>query len=194
VLLLYTDGLVERRGEPIDDGLARLRAAVGRAGGEEDSSFADRVYHALIAEASLEDDIALLAVESVALGPAMCLTLDAHPGVLSPLRRTLERWLAEQGFGANERFDVTLAASEAAGNAIEHAYGAREATFTVECERGPEDVRISVCDRGRWRDSSPYGRGRGLAIMRALVDSLEIAREGEGTTVNLTKRLPAVPA
>jgi serine phosphatase RsbU (regulator of sigma subunit)/anti-sigma regulatory factor (Ser/Thr protein kinase) len=194
VLLLYTDGLVERRGEPIDDGLARLRAAVGRAWGEEDSSFADRVYRALIAEASLEDDIALLAVESVALGPAMCLTLDAHPGVLSPLRRTLERWLAEQGFGANERFDVTLAASEAAGNAIEHAYGAREATFTVECERGPEDVRISVCDRGRWRDSSPYGRGRGLAIMRALVDSLEIDREGEGTTVNLTKRLPAVPA
>jgi anti-sigma regulatory factor (Ser/Thr protein kinase) len=106
------------------------------------------------------------------------------------MRRTLERWLLGHGLGESERYDLTLAVSEAAANAIEHAYGAREAAFTVSCEREASQVRVCVRDEGRWRDSSPYGRGRGLAIMRALVDSLEIRREEDGTEVVLIKYLP----
>lgn len=186
-LLLYTDGLVERRDEPIEQGLARLQAAAAAAAQGEDSDFADRVYRTLIAEAALEDDVALLAIESVPLGERIELTLPAQANVLAGLRRTLSRWLARHGLSEDDRFNVTLATSEAAGNAIEHAYAAREAMFTVICERDDYAVRVTVKDNGRWRDSSPYGRGRGLAIMRALVDSLDINRSDEGTTVVLTK-------
>lgn len=188
-LLLYTDGLVERRGESIDEGLQRLRAAAERPPRPEDDSLADRVYRGLLDEASLEDDVALLAIESLALESTMQLTLEAHPTVLAGLRRTLGRWLASHGVGEEDLFAVTLATSEAAGNAIEHAYGAREATFTVACERDEQSVRVAVRDEGSWRESRPYGRGRGLGIMRALVDSVEIERGERGTTVTLSKRL-----
>lgn len=191
-LLLYTDGLVERRKEPIDEGLERLRAASRRAAAAEDASFADRVYRGMIEQTSMEDDIALLAIELLPLGPAMELALEANPGCLAGLRRTVARWLAGQRIDEESMFNVTLATSEAAANAIEHAYGAHEATFTVTCERTGEDVRVTIADGGRWRQSQPYGRGRGLAIMRALCDAVEVDRGKGGTTVTLTKRV--VPA
>ncbi len=189
VLLLYTDGLIERRGEPIDAGLERLRAAGEHAARGEDASFADRAYRALLDEASLEDDIALLAVESLPLGARIELTLDAHPGVLAGLRRALGRWLADVGVGEEDLFNIALAASEAAANAAEHAYGARAATFTVRCEHEGAEVRVTVSDAGRWRESRPYGGGRGLAIMRSLVDDVSIERDERGTTVTLIKHV-----
>jgi serine phosphatase RsbU (regulator of sigma subunit)/anti-sigma regulatory factor (Ser/Thr protein kinase) len=189
-LLLYTDGLVERRGESIDEGLDRLRAAARRASNSDESSFADRVYRDILVEAAgLEDDMALLAIESLPMGPRMELTLEAQPGVLAGLRRTLGRWLMNEGVGANQLFNITLAASEAAANAVEHAYGAREATFRISCVHEDGEVRITVSDEGRWRAARPYGRGRGLAIMQALVDDAQIERLSGGTRVTLVKRL-----
>jgi len=189
-LLLYTDGLVERRGESIDEGLDRLRAGARRAARADDASFADRVYRDLLVDGtSLEDDIALLAIESLPLGSQIEMALDAQPGVLAGLRRTLGRWLMSEGVPADELFNITLAASEAAANAIEHAYGAQEATFHVACVHEGDEVRITVSDGGRWRASRPYGRGRGLAIMRALVDDARIDRGSDGTSVTLVKRV-----
>ncbi len=189
-LLLYTDGLVERRGESIEEGLTRLREAAERGSGPAGGSLADRVYGHLLDEPFLEDDVALLAIESLPLGPTMQITLAASASVLAGLRRTLGRWLASQGVGNEDAFGITLATSEAAGNAIEHAYGAREATFTVGCTRDDTGVQIVVRDSGSWREARPYGRGRGLGIMRALVDAVEVDRGAQGTTVTLSKRLP----
>jgi anti-sigma regulatory factor (Ser/Thr protein kinase) len=189
-LLLYTDGLIERRGESIEEGLTRLRTAAESPGTAADESLADRVYHGLLDEATLEDDVALLAIESLPLERKMQLTLEADTSELAWLRRTLGRWLASQGVHEEDLFGMTLAASEAAGNAIEHAYGAHPATFTVICERDDTEVRVIVRDEGSWRESRPYGRGRGLGIMRALVDSAEVERGERGTTVTLSKRLP----
>jgi anti-sigma regulatory factor (Ser/Thr protein kinase) len=189
VLLLYTDGLVERRGELLDLGLERLRRAAADAVTVEESSLADRVYAAMLGDVDLDDDVALLTVEALPLGERMEIVLEAHPGVLAGLRRTIGRWLIGKGVGEGELFDITLAASEAAGNAIEHAYGIDAATFTVRCERDGDDIRVTVADNGRWRQSRPYGRGRGLAIMRALVDAVDLDRGSSGTTVTLTKHL-----
>jgi serine phosphatase RsbU (regulator of sigma subunit) len=59
VLLLYTDGLVERRGESIDFGLERLRAAVPA---DTPDVVCRTVMHSLVGAAVTTDDIALLAV------------------------------------------------------------------------------------------------------------------------------------
>jgi serine phosphatase RsbU (regulator of sigma subunit)/anti-sigma regulatory factor (Ser/Thr protein kinase) len=193
VLLLYTDGLIERRGEAIDAGFARLREAAKGAGEDGDHApFADRVYRALLDE-TLDDDLALLAIESLPLGSRMEMTLDANANVLAGLRRTLARWLSSVGVGADDLFNIALAASEAAANAVEHAYGARDATFTVTCERDGAAVRVVIEDTGHWRPSRPYGRGRGLSIMRALVDEVEIERGEHGTTVTLERKLGETP-
>jgi serine phosphatase RsbU (regulator of sigma subunit) len=63
MLLLYTDGLVEKRGESIDAGLERLRAAAEGAPAHADA-LCDRVLEALIA-GGREDDVAVLAVRYV---------------------------------------------------------------------------------------------------------------------------------
>jgi len=188
-LLLYTDGLIERRGESLDAGFERLIAAARVAADGTDSSFADHVYRSILEEASLEDDVALLAVESLPLEDVLQLTLDTQPEVLGGLRNTLERWLAAAGASENEIFDIALSASEAATNAIEHAYGARDASFTIRCEREGDDVTIVVSDEGRWRTLRAHGGGRGLMIMRSLMDLVEVNTDEEGTEVKMTKTL-----
>ena len=62
LLLLYTDGLVERRGEDITDGLDRLCAAAGRHHGLPVGDFVDAVLADLV-PARLDDDVAVLAVK-----------------------------------------------------------------------------------------------------------------------------------
>jgi PAS domain S-box-containing protein len=60
-LILYSDGLVERRGESIDDGIARLRS-VAIHGPADPQDLADHILRALQPGAGGEDDIALLVV------------------------------------------------------------------------------------------------------------------------------------
>jgi serine phosphatase RsbU (regulator of sigma subunit)/anti-sigma regulatory factor (Ser/Thr protein kinase) len=188
-LLLYTDGLIERREEGIDTGFERLTAAAQAAARLGDSPLADGVYRALLDETPLEDDVALLAIETLPLGNPLEMTLRAQAHVLAGMRKTLGRWLQAAGADENELFDLTLAISEAATNAIEHAYGAREASFTVICEHDGPQVTATVRDSGRWRTTQPPGGGRGLEIMGALVDSVNVSSDEQGTVVTMAKRL-----
>jgi hypothetical protein len=59
LMLLYTDGLIERRGEPLTTGLERLRTAL-RPGSPE--LVCSRVVHELVGSQGPSDDVALLAV------------------------------------------------------------------------------------------------------------------------------------
>jgi anti-sigma regulatory factor (Ser/Thr protein kinase)/putative methionine-R-sulfoxide reductase with GAF domain len=188
-LILYTDGLIERRDESIDAGFARLLAAAETAAAEPKTNLADDIYHALLDEMVLEDDVALLAIETLPLEGPLEITLPTQAEVLAGMRRTIGRWLAAAGADPDEQFDVTLSASEAAANAIEHAYGGSESTFTVTCDQADHQVTVTIRDRGRWRTAQAPGGGRGLSIMRKLTDDVEITRGEEGTTVKLTKRL-----
>jgi len=193
VLMLYTDGLVERRGESIEEGLERLRSAALLATDRDDSPLADRVYRAMVHTDALEDDLALLAVESLALGDVLEATFPARPAVVAGMRHALGRWLA--GVGADEEalFDITLSTSEAATNAIEHAYGLREASFTLRCVHDAGRVEITVSDQGRWRSARPPGGGRGLEIMRRLMGSVDVDRSSHGTEVRMTRQLKDDP-
>jgi serine phosphatase RsbU (regulator of sigma subunit) len=60
-LVLYTDGLVERRDQPVDEGMARLAATLRDLAGEPAEVVRDRVL-ALMLPDRVEDDVALLVV------------------------------------------------------------------------------------------------------------------------------------
>lgn len=60
-LVLYTDGLVERRGENIDEGLARLVAIAADAGDVDAGALCERLL-SMVDIQSLSDDVALLAM------------------------------------------------------------------------------------------------------------------------------------
>ena len=79
VLVLYTDGLIERRHEPLDTGLERLAAAV--AGGPDDvERLADDVIEALVPPtAPATDDVALLVVDFEADRSRFSMRVMARP-------------------------------------------------------------------------------------------------------------------
>jgi serine phosphatase RsbU (regulator of sigma subunit) len=59
VIVLYSDGLVERRGEPIDDGLERLAAAATALHGDSVQRIADELLRRLSPE-NTRDDVVLV--------------------------------------------------------------------------------------------------------------------------------------
>src|SRR5207248_7845142 len=61
VVVLYTDGLVERRGESLDAGLERLRHVGAGLGGHTADDIADGLLNELLPDASgRDDDVAIL--------------------------------------------------------------------------------------------------------------------------------------
>ena len=187
-LLLYTDGLVEQRGS-IGEGLERLRDAV--AGGQHDAeALCDRVVSVLLPEGSGDDDAAILALRDLPLTQErLSLQLPAEPDALTQVRRSLDRWLRAVHASTSEAYELTVACGEACANAIEHAYPPRSADFRVEAERSDDCVEITVRDTGRWRPSRGKDRGRGIDLMRALADSVDVKRSDAGTEVRLRRRL-----
>lgn len=61
-LLLYTDGLVERRGESLDDGLRRLALALAAAGDIGPEQVCDLLLEQMLPDDAPEDDVAMLVV------------------------------------------------------------------------------------------------------------------------------------
>ncbi|MEA2315208.1 MAG: hypothetical protein QOI03_1900 [Solirubrobacteraceae bacterium] len=188
-LLLYTDGLIERRDEPIDVGLQRLLEISRGALQGQERTFAERIYKRAASDGPLRDDVALLAIESLPHEPRMRFSVEATTRNLAGLRRAIASWLTRLEISERERFDIVLACSEAAGNAIEHAYGPGESTFSVDCEWAGGEVRIRVADTGAWRPQRRDERGRGLMLMREFMDSVNVERGQHGTVVTLVKRV-----
>ena len=184
-LLLYTDGLIERRGEALDEGLERLRSSAERHAGAELEELLERIVEDLVGK-SASDDVAVLALSSrLARAGTLSLELPADPSVLSSLRRSLGNFLHDRGVAEDDAFPIMVAAGEAAANAIEHAYGPGEATFHVEAWTEDDEIRVLVRDTGSWRGPRSSHRGRGIALMEALADRMEIVPGPAGTEVRL---------
>ncbi len=98
----------------------------------------------------------------------------------------------------DERYDVALATGEALGNAYDHAGGVG-CILTVQAYG--DRVVLEVVDRGAGYSiddsSEPVAseeRGRGIKLMRMLVDNVEVSRrfDGTGTRVRLVKLFSGV--
>ncbi|WKU04697.1 SpoIIE family protein phosphatase [Micromonospora sp. HUAS LYJ1] len=187
-LLLYTDGLIEDRQAGIDAALAQLRAdAAAGAGGGHVADLVDAVVERVDGR-DRHDDVAVLALEAAELN-RFALRLPADPTRLSVLRKRLEDFLVAHSVGENDLFDLIVAVSEAAANAIEHPVAPVEPTIRVEVSIVDRTVVATVRDSGRWRESTGAGfRGRGLALIEALGE-LTVRRTDEGTEVSLRRRL-----
>src|SRR5829696_5343758 len=188
-VVLYTDGLVERVGESLDAGLERMRAMV-RMGHEDLERLGDGLMNALLPERPAEDDAALLLARALPMSDSLMARLPADLDSIPVIRRLLGRWLHEVGATAAEAEDVSLAASEACANAIEHAYGPAAGILEVSASvSGTGEAVVAIRDFGRWRAPRGANRGRGLMLMRGLTDSVEVIQRNEGTTVQLSRRL-----
>jgi serine phosphatase RsbU (regulator of sigma subunit)/anti-sigma regulatory factor (Ser/Thr protein kinase) len=186
IVLLYTDGLIERRGEPLDAGLERLIQATG--GARSSSQVCAQIVARLIPHAA-EDDIAFVALQRAAVGNELLIRLPALPSVLAVARQRIRTWLRPKGVPQEEVEKITLACGEACANAIEHAYRPGPAFFEVEGLAEDGHVTMTVRDKGSWRAPRGQNRGRGFTMIESLMDVVEVNTTAEGTEVLMSRRL-----
>ena len=189
MLVLYTDGLVERRGVPLNEKMDELKLLVAEAQTPEEACLF--ALDGLVPVEGLSDDVAILALESSPVPAELHYELPAVPSVLAQVRRIIRRWLHERSTPDSVVAEVTLAVNEACANAIEHAYSPGPATFLLDATIADGVLVVGVTDTGRWRAPRGQDRGRGLTIMRSAMDDVDVTRSGEGTEVLMRRTLAA---
>jgi PAS domain S-box-containing protein len=192
MLALYTDGLIERRGEVLDLGLERLRGALAGGAPSDVHAARTRALDACLDGAGDDDDVTLVCVRAEErLGSPARYTLTPEADVLRAMRRHLRRWLQETGAEPAETAEITMAVNEAMQNAIEHGNAYAVAPITVALDLRSDDVVVVVRDLGHDGSRSPDpDRGRGIQLMSALMDDARVDLGGPmGGAVTLRRRL-----
>jgi anti-sigma regulatory factor (Ser/Thr protein kinase) len=187
-LLLYTDGLIERRGRQLSEGEAGLVEAAAAAP-DEPELMCEAITSKLTEGIAISDDIAVLAVQTVGLHELLALEVPAESVQLAPVRHLIRRWVETNGGSDDDCAAFAIAVTEACANAIEHAYGPRDAKVGVRAVLVNGEATVEVRDTGRWREHRVGNRGKGIPIMREFMDDVSIDRSERGTTVTLRRRL-----
>jgi anti-sigma regulatory factor (Ser/Thr protein kinase)/putative methionine-R-sulfoxide reductase with GAF domain len=189
MVVLYTDGLVERPGIRLSDSIDVLTELVADARSPEEICW--RAFDRLVPEGGPRDDVAIVALQNAEIPTELHLRLLADPRVLADTRRILRRWLRSHGAHDQDTLEVTLAVSEACTNAIEHAYSPAPAEFHVHAQMAGPVAQITVSDSGRWRSPRGSNRGRGLKIIETAMDDVAVNTTEAGTDIVMIRRLGA---
>ncbi|MCX5138563.1 SpoIIE family protein phosphatase [Streptomyces sp. NBC_01257] len=163
-LVLYTDGLVERRDQDIDEGMEQLRGALaGRDRTPEETC--DDVLEALLSNRP-GDDVALLVARTRTLDPARRVQWEVapDPSAVAGVRKEAIRWLTDRGLD-EEGFVTELILSELVTNAIR--YGSEPISVRLLYDRA------LICEVSDCSSTSPHLRyaattdegGRGLFLV-----------------------------
>ncbi|BCJ41646.1 ATP-binding SpoIIE family protein phosphatase [Actinoplanes ianthinogenes] len=183
-ILMYSDGVVERRGRPLNAGLdALVTAAAGSPSGDPRNMCS---LATAAVEGTTDDDVAVLAVEhALAMSRSATMQVAAEPTGPSRVRQwmttRLREWLVpEPVIGA-----AILCTSELTTNALLHAGTPAQVHIDLNAER----LLVSVADTGtrgsviRARTDALASRGRGLGLIEELSDSWGTDPTVRGSTV-----------
>jgi anti-sigma regulatory factor (Ser/Thr protein kinase) len=119
---------------------------------------------------------------------AFRLALTATPDCLARVRAELGAWLQGTGVDDQQASDIVLVVNEAASNSVEHAYrDTQPGVLQIDAERRGTEICIQIVDFGSWKtvDPAPRTRGRGLPMMRAVSDHIDVDSTAAGTTVEM---------
>ncbi|WP_428340290.1 SpoIIE family protein phosphatase [Mycobacterium sp.] len=190
VLLLYTDGLVERRHSGLDDGIAEVCMLLREGRNAELEHLASQIMQRLAPSDGYQDDVALLLYRHPA---PLQIEFPADVNRLADVRNTLRDWLIDADVNSDQTHDVLIAAGEAVSNSIEHGHRDRRGgVITLRATASADLVRLSIVDSGSWKppqSADQHHRGRGIKLMQALMQDVTIHPETDGTTVHLTARI-----
>lgn len=190
-LLLYSDGVVERRWQDMATGLAGLVTAVTAAGSGDPRALC-AVATAAVPGAT-EDDVAVLAVEH-AVKPSRSASMEvpAEPTAPSRVRHWMTAQLTEWQVPEGVVGAAVLCTSELTTNALLHAGTAAR----VEVDLSAERLLVSVADSGtrgrvtRARTDTLSSRGRGLGLIEELSDTWGTDPTVRGSTVWFEMLIP----
>ncbi|MGH3470995.1 MAG: SpoIIE family protein phosphatase [Nocardioidaceae bacterium] len=188
-LLLYTDGLVERKGVSIQVGLDRLSELAVTYASSDVDELCDHLL-SYLGESDHGDDIAVLAMRAAQADLApLSLRLRAEPRALAEMRQALRLWLRQSLVASADEGEIVVACGEACANVVQHAYAASPGLMEIDALRLGNTVEVTVRDRGGWRPPADRSGGWGVSLMEALMDSVVLERGVDGTTVKMSRRL-----
>ncbi len=185
-LLLCSDGLFERRGEVIDDGLDRLAAISAQLCPATPALIADQLIEHMLAGYDRTDDVAL--VIGRLLPAPLRLTVPARATELPGIRSQVRAWGEQDGLPDELADDLVQSIEEAAANCVEHAYPDGPGDIEIELSHNAGgQVTARVTDFGRWRPppADTGYRGHGLTLLHKLNEHAHIDPTPAGTVVRL---------
>jgi PAS domain S-box-containing protein len=191
-LMLYTDGLVERRDVSIDDGIAHLGTTVERGFRSTVDDVADAALRELAPPGGYDDDIAIVVYRRPY--PPLSIHQVVNADQLGEIRHQLAGWLEGAAVAEELVADIVLAVNEAVANSIEHGYqGRKPGKVRVNGDNDGARIHLKITDKGTWKPAAtdPGVRGRGLLLIRAVSDSLDLQTTAKGTTVSMSFTLTA---
>ncbi len=200
LLVFYTDGLIERRGESLSDSFARLATVAAGCVSLPVDTVCATLLRQLAPPGGYTDDVVIVALRPAAVTATSFITvLPAAAREMAPLRQGLRDWTNGLHVTASTGQNILVAAGEAVVNAIEHGSG-NDPSKTISVEAFATDVAItvSVTDTGQWHGDSAASRrtrqrGRGLTLMHGMADQVDTVRSPQGTTVTLQFRRTRAP-
>lgn len=189
-LLLYTDGLVERRRVLLEEGISRAAALLEEQRASPLEELADHIMSQMAPSSGYQDDVALLLYRHPA---PLELDFPADVSHLASTRKALRNWLTSARLEPGQVMDVLVAAGEAVANAIEHGHRhSPGGTIKLKATALVDRVQLTIADTGSWKRPQPAldtHRGRGLMLMRGLMQDVTIDHGASGTTVRLYARI-----
>ncbi|NUR52050.1 MAG: SpoIIE family protein phosphatase [Hamadaea sp.] len=226
-LVLYTDGLIERRSHVIDDGIGRL-AQASRHVEADLELYASRLL-AEVGPAEPDDDIALVAIRRRfsatsadqstatvgALGtaehihsrgesllevtpPVDASSYTVHPSRLAALRAEVAARGRQAGLAQVAVEDLVLAVNELLTNVVRHGGGEGRLRLWADgrwlyCEVSDHGSGMSASPAsiGTVRPEASSSTGRGLWMIRRLVNRFRMQTGPGGTTVTLAMPTPS---
>ncbi len=131
--------------------------------------------------------------------PPWCLTIPSDLRLLALARSFVEGVCHVAGLDEKATNAIVMATDEATNNVIRHAHrGHPEAPLQIQCFFWPEGIEVRLLDEGAPFDITAVPHldpaelrvgGRGVFLMRALMDELSCQPRGErGNTLRMVKR------
>jgi serine/threonine-protein kinase RsbW len=127
----------------------------------------------------------------------LVLRLTADSDAATTARRAVGDWLRGHRVRPELIADIVLATSELVDNATEHAYPAdRPGPVTLLAHLSRRHLFLEISDTGAWRapTTGPSHRGRGLAMLRAVADTVKVEHSDAGTLVSASLHAQRTPA
>lgn len=191
-LVLYTDGLIERRDAPIDAGMEQLRKAA-TASAQWPEIICERVIKHLLPTGAGDDDVALLVIQhQLQANTELHVEISAHPSALQTARHELETFLEQKlSQAAGEKMSILMAVNEACSNAVEHAYSTEgNNQVWLDAHIDESMLHFIVQDAGHWKEQMRSDeRGRGMGIIDSVMDEVQLERRAVGTTLRMHKSI-----
>ncbi len=168
-VVLYTDGLVERRGEDLGVGIEALATRVAALTGPVDG-VPEELVAAMLPDGP-DDDVAILVarVDPPSGDESLSRRLEPNESAVADARHLVTSYLTDRGLPPVLLGDAALATSELVTNAVLHGHAPIDLRLRIE----GADVLIEVRDRATYqprklRPDEDDEHGRGLQIVAAL--------------------------